>query len=83
MGDKDIMAYMENIPVDVDNNCHLFKHSVDYAGAKFLQASKMSKESMDMFFSNLDLVPMWKRLNYKNVNKMQALLTKLPYGKVT
>ncbi len=38
---------------------------------------------MIMFFSNSTLVPMWEHLSYKNVDEMRALLTKLPYGKVT
>ena len=36
MRDEDTMAYMEDVPVDVDNNFHLLKNSVDYALAKFL-----------------------------------------------
>ena len=30
-GDKNTMVYMEDIPVNVDNNYHSFRHSVDYA----------------------------------------------------
>lgn len=30
MGNKDIMEYIKNIQVNVDNNCHLFKNSMDY-----------------------------------------------------
>lgn len=83
MGDKDTMAYMEDVPVDVDNDYHPFRYGVDYAWAKFLQASKMLKGSMGIFFSDLDLVPIRERLSYKNVDEMQALLTELLYGKVT
>ena len=58
MEDEDTMAYIEDVPVDIDNNCYPFRHGVDYAWAKILQASKMLKESMGMFFRNLDLALM-------------------------
>lgn len=29
--DKDTMIYMENIPIDVDNNCQPFRHNMDNA----------------------------------------------------
>ncbi len=48
-----------------------------------MQASKMTKRSMRMFFSNPTLAPMREHLSYKNVDGMKALLTELPYGKVT
>ncbi len=48
-----------------------------------MQASKMTKGLMIMFFSNPTLASMWEHLSYKNVDKMKTLLTKLPYGKVT
>ena len=38
---------------------------------------------MTLFFSNLTLAPIWEYLNYKNVDKMRILLTKLPNDKVT
>lgn len=38
---------------------------------------------MSMFFSNLNLALIQKRLSYKNIDEIQALLTKLLYGKVT
>ena len=28
---KDTMVYMENVPVNMDKNCHLFRYNVDYA----------------------------------------------------
>ena len=42
----------------------------------------MTKESMKMFFNNLDLVSIWKHLSYKNIDEIKALLTELPYSKV-
>ena len=36
-----------------------------------------------MLFTNSNLILIWKYLSYKNVKKMRALLTKLPYNKVT
>ena len=42
----------------------------------------MIKESIIMFLSNLTLVPMQKHQNYKNMDKIKALLIKLPYDKV-
>lgn len=47
-----------------------------------MQASKMTKRSMRMFFHNPDLAPMRKHLSYKNVDEIRALLIELPYGKV-
>ncbi len=48
-----------------------------------MQASKITKESMIMFFSNPTLASMQEHLSYKNMDEMRALLTELPYGKVT
>ncbi len=48
-----------------------------------MQASKMTKGSMTIFFSNHTLAPMRKHLSYKNVDEMRALLIELPYSKVT
>lgn len=36
MRDEDTMVYIEDVPVDVDNDFHLFRHGVDYVQAKFL-----------------------------------------------
>ena len=80
--EENTMAYMADIPIEQDNNCFPFKNNVEYAWAKFMQTSKMSKGSMGMFFNNPDLAPMRQHLNYKNVDEMRALLTELPYGKV-
>ena len=38
------------------NNYYLFKNNMAYAMAKFLKANKILKESIGIFFSNLDLV---------------------------
>lgn len=51
---------MEDIVMNIDNNCYLFKKNVDYAQSKFLQASKMSKRLMGIFFSNPDFALMQK-----------------------
>ncbi len=48
-----------------------------------MQASNMTKESMTMFFSNPTLALIQEHLSYKNMDKMRALLIKLPYGKIT
>ena len=47
-----------------------------------MQASKMRKRLMTMFFSNPILILIWEHLSYKNIDKIKALLTKLLYGKV-
>lgn len=76
---EDTMAYkMADVPAGVDNNCHSFKNSVDYAWAEFMHTSKMPKESMSMFFNNPDLAPMREHLSYKNLDEMRALLTAPP-----
>ncbi len=78
---EDVIANIADIPGDVDNRLP-FKNNAEYEWARFMQTSKMTKGSMTMFFSNLTLASMRNHLNYKNVNKMRALWTKLPYGKV-
>ena len=45
------MVNIANIPGDVDN-CLLFKSNVEYKWVSFMQASKMTKESIIIFFSN-------------------------------
>lgn len=60
IGDEDAMAYIKDIPIDMDNDCYLFINIVDYVWAKFLQTSKMSKGLIDMFFCDYYLV------SYKN-----------------
>lgn len=43
----------------------------------------MTKESMIIFLNNPDLAPIREYQNYKNIDKMRILLTKLLYSKVT
>lgn len=83
MRDKNTIAYIKNILVNINNNCYLFKYTVDYTWIKFLQASKSLKLLMNMFFSNLDLAYMQEYIKYQNLDKMQALLIELSYGKIT
>ncbi len=80
--DKEVMADVADILGDMDNRLP-FKNNVEYEWARFKQSSKMTKESMTMFFSNPTLAPMWEHLSYKNVDEMRALLTELLYDKVT
>ncbi len=83
VGDDEVMAYLADKPVVLNNNGLPFKNNVEYAWVKFMQDNKMTKKSMGMFFNNPDLAPMRKHLSYKNVDEMRALLTELPYGKVS
>ena len=53
---KDAMADVEDILNDADN-CLLFKNNVEYEWARFMQASKMTKRLMTIFFSNPILAP--------------------------
>ena len=77
------MAYLTDILIVLNNHGLLFKNNVEYTWAKFMQDSKMTKESMGMFFNNPDLAPIQKHLSYKSVDEMRALLTELPYNEVT
>lgn len=79
---RDIVAGIVNILVIKNNNRLLFKNNIQYVWARFIEASKMTKGSMTIFFINLNLAPMQEHLNYKNMDKMRALLTELPYSKV-
>ena len=76
------MIYLADIPIVLNDDGFPFKNNVEYAWAKFMQGSKMTKRSMEMFFNNPDLVPMREHLSHKSVDEMRALLTELPYGKV-
>lgn len=58
VGEKNTIVYIEDVPVDVDNNCYPFINIVDYVWAKFLQMSKILKHSMGMFFYDPNLAPM-------------------------
>lgn len=79
---KDSMADVTNILGDTDNYLP-FKNNVEYEWSRFIQANKMMKESMIIFFSNPTLAPIREHLSYKNVDKMGAFLTELLYSKVT
>ena len=81
--DEEVMPYLADKPVVLNDNSSPFKNNVKYVWAKFMQESKMTKGSMGMLFNNPDLAPIREHLSYKNVDEMRALLTKLPYGKVT
>ena len=48
-----------------------------------MQASKMTKRSMTIFFNNLTLASIQEYSSYKNVDKIRALLIELPYNKIT
>ncbi len=48
-----------------------------------MQASKMTKKSMTMFFSNPNLALMREHLSYKNVDEMRVLLIEFSYDKIT
>ncbi len=56
IGDKDAMADVIDIPTDV-KNCLPFKKNVEYKWTRFMQASKMTKKLMTIFFSNPILAP--------------------------
>ncbi len=60
--DKDAMADVADIPGDVDNRLP-FKNNIEYKWARFMQASKMTKGSITMFFSKPTLAPMRKHLS--------------------
>lgn len=49
------MAIMTNILIDQNNNCLLYKNRMKYIKAKIIQARKMSKRLMDIFFNNPNL----------------------------
>lgn len=55
VGYKDIMVDMANIWVIEDNNRLLLKNNIEYAWAKFIQASKMMIRSMTILFTNPNL----------------------------
>ena len=42
----------------LNNNSFLLKNNVEYARAKFMQDSKMTKRLIRMFFNNLNLILM-------------------------
>ena len=55
MVDKKFIAYLAYTPVVLNDNGFLFKNNIEYAWAKFMQDSKMTKRSMGMLFNNPDL----------------------------
>lgn len=71
---KDVMAYLVDILVILNNNGLPFNNNIEYGLAKFMQDSKITKELIKMFFNNLDLVPMREYLSFKNVDEIGALL---------
>lgn len=83
VGDKKFMAYMANTMVVLNDNGFSFKNNIEYIWAKFIQDGNMTKNRMGMFFNNLNLASIREYFNYKSVDKMRALLIKLPYSKVT
>lgn len=76
------MANMANIPDIENNNCLLFQNNVKYMWAKLMQANKMIKSLVIIFFNNLNLASIRKYLCYKNMDIMTVLLIKLLYSKV-
>ena len=83
VGDEEFIAYLADILVVLKDNGLPFKKNIEYAWAKFMQDNKMTKSLMRMFFNNPDLASMREHLSFKSVDEMRALLTQLPYGKVT
>lgn len=81
--DEDAMVYITNMSIVINNNCFPLKNNVEYTWAKFIQASKMTKGSIEIFFRNPNLISMQKYLSYKNMNKIKVLLMELLYDKVT
>lgn len=82
VGYEDVVTNQSNIPFDKDNNRLPFKNNVEYTQARFMQASKMMKKSMIIFFTNSNLAYMREYFSYKNLKKMKVLLIELPYIKV-
>lgn len=55
---KNTIVYMANILVFVGHNYFSFKSNIEYTWVKFIQANKITKKSIEIFFKNLDLVIM-------------------------
>lgn len=51
---EEVMAYLADIRIILNNNGLLFKNNVKYIWTKFIQDNKMTKKSIKMFFNNLD-----------------------------
>lgn len=43
---KEVLAYLADIPVVVNNNSFLFENNIEYEQAKFMQDNKMTKKSI-------------------------------------
>lgn len=54
---EDVMTDLANIPVIQDYNHLTFKNNSEYAFARFMQVSKITKWSITIFFTNPDLIP--------------------------
>ena len=80
---EEFMAYLADTPIVLNDNNLLFRNNVEYTWAKFMQDSKITKRSIEIFFNNSDLTSMQEHLSYKSIDEMKALLTELPYNKVT
>lgn len=73
------MAYLTYTMVFSNNNNFLLKNNIEYKWRKFMQNRKITKESIEIFFNNLNSILLQKYLSYKNIEKITALLTKLLY----
>lgn len=54
VGNEEVMAYLTDTPIVFNNNDHLFKNNIEYASTKFMQDSKMTNKSIEIFFNNSD-----------------------------
>lgn len=79
---EEIMAYLVDKLVILNNNSLLFKNNVKYTWAKFMQDSKITKGSMGKFFNNPNLAPIQIHFSSKNMDEIKTLLTKLLYDKI-
>ena len=69
------MVYLADTQVVLNNNGFSIKNNVEYIWVKFIQDSKMTKESIEIFFNNPELAFIQTHLSYKSVNEMKVLLT--------
>ena len=76
------MVYLTDTLVVLNDNSFSIKNNVEYAWAKFIQDSKLTKGLMKRFFNNLDLAAIWEHLSYKSVDEIRALMIESLYGKV-
>lgn len=73
---------MVNISVIKNDNYFVFKISIEYIQASFMQINKLIKRLIITIYNNPDKTLRQNYLNYKNGNKMKVLLIKLVYGKI-